>query len=74
MEELYNLSCDQTTTGFHQELPRDAKEYAVEDFYGNAITFHPVRNQETATILDLIYYRQEWHKKEQTPAATSEWI
>jgi hypothetical protein len=64
MKMLYDLDCDLTTTGFHQELPRDAKQYAVENFYGNAITFHPTRSLETAIVLDLIYYRQEWHKRE----------
>jgi hypothetical protein len=62
MKTVYDLNCDQTTNGFHQEVERDAKQYAVKDFYNNAITFHPIRYQETATVLDLIYYPQDWNK------------
>jgi hypothetical protein len=63
MQELYNLKCERHDGGFHQEVSRDAVEYAVDDFYGNAITFHHTKCAETATVLDFIYYPQDWHNR-----------
>jgi hypothetical protein len=62
MKALYNLSCERHNGGFHQEVSRDAPEYAVDDFYGTAITFHHTKCPETATNLDFIYYPRKWNK------------